>query len=125
MPELNYGYRQLSFDQGDHPKLLFGDNLPKKIKEISETNKVGYALSKKPHSPSSAISVNPNNQNRNQYFLWRGQKTPRGRQRHQHNQRHPSMSKKSKTEQFVASKPKEQGPTLTTFENRYSILKNH
>ena len=29
MPELNYSYRQLSFDQADHPKLLFGDNLPK------------------------------------------------------------------------------------------------
>ena len=29
MAELNYSYRQLSFDQGDHPKLLFGDNLPK------------------------------------------------------------------------------------------------
>ena len=34
MPELNYSYRQLPFDQGDHPKLLFGDNLPKQIKDI-------------------------------------------------------------------------------------------
>ena len=34
MPELNYSYRQLSFDQGDHRKLLFGDNLPKQIKDM-------------------------------------------------------------------------------------------
>ena len=45
MPKLNYSYRQLSFNQGDHPKLLFGDNLPKQIKDISETNKVGFAIS--------------------------------------------------------------------------------
>ena len=97
IPELNYRYRQLLLDQGDHPKLLFGDNLPKQIKEISETNKVGYALSKKPYSPSSTISVNPNNQHRNQSFLWRGQKNPRGRQRHQHNQRHPYQRSQNRT----------------------------
>ena len=55
MPELNYSYRQLSFDEGDHPKLLYGDNLPTQIKDISETNKVGFAISRKPSVPSSAI----------------------------------------------------------------------
>ena len=47
MPELNYSCRQLSFDQGDHPKLLLGDNLPKQIKDISETNTAGFAISQK------------------------------------------------------------------------------
>ena len=59
MPELNYSYRQLSFDQGDHPKLLFGDNLPKQIKDISETNKVGFANSRKSFTPSITISIPP------------------------------------------------------------------
>lgn len=44
MPELNPTYKQLSFKTGEHPKLLFGDDLPKAIKDISETNKVGYNL---------------------------------------------------------------------------------
>ena len=57
MAELNYSYRQLSFDQGDHPKLLFGNNLPKQIKDISETNKVGLAISKKSFIPSITISI--------------------------------------------------------------------
>ena len=52
MPDLNYSYRQLSFDQGDHSKLLFGDNLPKQIKDISETNIVGFAISRKSFTPS-------------------------------------------------------------------------
>ena len=43
IPELNSSYRQLTFVQGYHPKLLFGDDLPKAIKDISETNKVGQA----------------------------------------------------------------------------------
>ena len=40
MLELNYSYRQSSFDQEDLPKVLFGDNLSKQIKDISETDKV-------------------------------------------------------------------------------------
>ena len=59
MPELNCSYRQLSFDQGDHPKLLFGDNLRKQIKDISETNKVRFAISRTPSIPSSTISIPP------------------------------------------------------------------
>ena len=57
MPELNYSYRQLSFDQGDQSKLLFGDNLPKQIKYIFETSKVGFAVSRKSFTPSSSISI--------------------------------------------------------------------
>ena len=44
MPELKYRHSQLSFNQEDQPKLLFEDNLLKKIKDISETNKVGFAI---------------------------------------------------------------------------------
>lgn len=51
IPELNSSYRQLTFVQGDHPKLLFGDDLPKAIKDISETNKVGQAIKKHIFSP--------------------------------------------------------------------------
>ena len=36
-PELNQNYKQLTFKTEDHPKLLFGDDLPKTIKDISET----------------------------------------------------------------------------------------
>ena len=36
-PELNQNYKQLTFKRGDHPQLLFGDDLPKAIKDISET----------------------------------------------------------------------------------------
>ena len=62
-PELSIGYKHLSFPQGEHPKLLFGDDLPRSIKEITETNKVGQCSSKKDfqNSPSASnISLNSN-----------------------------------------------------------------
>ena len=46
-PELNHNYKQLTFKTEDHPKLLFGDDLPKTIKDISETNKVGQSLTQR------------------------------------------------------------------------------
>ena len=46
IPEINSSYRQFTLVQGNHPKLLFGDDLPKAIKDISETNKVDQALKK-------------------------------------------------------------------------------
>ena len=45
--ELNQNYKQLAFKTEDHPKLLFGDDLPKTIKEISEKNKVGQSLTQR------------------------------------------------------------------------------
>ena len=45
--EPNIVYKYLSFPQGEHPKLLFGDNLPRSIKDITEANKVSQCLSKK------------------------------------------------------------------------------
>ena len=53
IPELNSSYRQLTFVQGDHPKLLFGDDLPKAIKDISETYKLGQVLKKQDFVPAN------------------------------------------------------------------------
>ena len=50
-PELNQNYKQLTFKTEDHPKLLFGDDLPKTIKDISQTNKVGQSLTQR-HQPA-------------------------------------------------------------------------
>ena len=58
IPELNSSFRQLTFVQGDQPKLLFGDDLPKTIKDISETKKVGQALKKQNFVP---INHTPSN----------------------------------------------------------------
>ena len=78
-PELNTVYKHLSFPQGQHPKLLFGENLPRSIKEIRETNKMGQYLSKKnfQNSPSddSNRSLNANTAGRNsgnKSFLYGG-----------------------------------------------------
>ena len=46
-PELNQNYKQLTFKTEDHPKLLFGDDLPKTNKDISETNNVGQSSTKR------------------------------------------------------------------------------
>ena len=66
IPELNSSYRQLKFVQGDHPKLLFGDDIPKTIKDISETNKVGQALKKQNFVP---MNHTPSNQFQPQNFF--------------------------------------------------------
>ena len=42
--ELSRNYKQLIFKTEDHPKLFWGDDFPKTIKNISETNKVGQSL---------------------------------------------------------------------------------
>ena len=65
MPELKYSYRQLSFNQGDNPKLLTGDNSPNQIKDLSEINKVGFAISRTSFPPSSTISVSPHKSTEN------------------------------------------------------------
>lgn len=38
--KLNLAYKYLFFPQGEHKKLLFGDDLPNAIKEFNEINKV-------------------------------------------------------------------------------------
>ena len=92
MPELNYSYRQLSFDQGDHPKLLFVENLPKQIKDISETNKVGFAISRKSSAPSNTISISPHNSPQNKIqpsFLYAVRRASKGRPRYMQSQSYP------------------------------------
>ena len=92
MPELNYICRQLSFHQGDHPKLFFGDNLTKQIKDISETNKVGFAISRKSFTLSSTISIPPHKSPQNKIqpsFLYGGRRASRGRPRYMQSQLHP------------------------------------
>ena len=44
-PDLNEQYKQLCSSQTPISKFLFGDDLPKAVKEISETNKVSQRLS--------------------------------------------------------------------------------
>ena len=67
-PELNIAHKHLSFPQGEHAKLLFGDDLPRSIKKITETNKVAQCLSKRNFQSSprgSNIYLNPNTTGRN------------------------------------------------------------
>ena len=76
IPELNSSYRQPTFVQGDHPKLLFGDDQPKSIKDISETNQVSQALKKQNcipmnHTPSDQFQPQ-NFSPRGKPFLHRG-----------------------------------------------------
>ena len=92
MPELNYSYRQLSFDQGDHPKLLFGENLPKQIKDISETNKVRFAISRKSTAPSNTISISPHKSPQNKIqpsFLYGVRRASKGRPQYMQSQSYP------------------------------------
>ena len=47
-PDLKDQFKQLCGSHTPVTKLLFGDDLPKSVKEISETNKVGVNVSPKP-----------------------------------------------------------------------------
>ncbi|KAK2555903.1 hypothetical protein P5673_022165, partial [Acropora cervicornis] len=47
-PDLNDQFKQLCGSHTPVTKLSFGDDLPKSVKEISETNKVGVKVSSKP-----------------------------------------------------------------------------
>ena len=47
-PDLNDQFKQLCGSHTPITKLLFGDDLPKSVKEISETNKVGVKVASKP-----------------------------------------------------------------------------
>lgn len=55
-PDLNDQYKQLCGSQTAVTKLLFGDDLPKSVKEITETNKVGQKVSSKTSSSSNSYS---------------------------------------------------------------------
>ena len=73
LPELNSDFRKIVIEKGEHPELLFGDNLSQKNKDISETNKLGQAVVKRNFVP---IKTGPQ---KSQPFLYRPQGRPRGR----------------------------------------------
>ena len=78
-PDLNDHFKQLCGSHTPVTKLLFGDDLPKSVKEISETNKVGVKVSSK--SPThcnkqqkrSNFSHRPHHQSQKP-FLWKYQR---------------------------------------------------
>ena len=51
LPELTSDFRKIVIEKGEHPELLFGDNLSQKIKDMSETNKLGQAVAKRNFVP--------------------------------------------------------------------------
>ena len=51
--ELDQNYRHVSVEKEEHPKLLFDDHLPKILKAMAKTNKVGQSLTQRPRSSSS------------------------------------------------------------------------
>ena len=57
-PDLNEEYKQLCSSQTPTSKFLFGDDLPKAVKEISETNKVSQRLSYPKHGTNSKHGAN-------------------------------------------------------------------
>ena len=54
-PELNHNYHHISVEKGEHPKLLFGDDIPKILKDINEASKVGQSLTERPLRSSSTM----------------------------------------------------------------------
>ena len=84
-PELNQNHLHISLEKGEHPKLLFGYDLPKFLKDMAETNKVGQSLTQRPILPSSIMR----SQN---YFLYKS----RGcLQRGHHQQQYPYQLQRS------------------------------
>ena len=77
-PDLNDQFKQLCGSHTPVTKLLFGDDLPKSVKEISETNKVGVKVSSKPpthynkQQKRSNFSHRTHHQNQKP-FLWKYQ----------------------------------------------------
>ena len=77
-PDLNNQFKQLCGSHTPVTKLLFGDDLPKSVKEIPETNKVGVKVSSKPpthyhkQQKRSNFAHRPHNQSQ-KHFLWKYQ----------------------------------------------------
>ena len=53
-PQFNASYRHLCSPSNPVTSLLFGDNLPKAVKDISDTNRLSSKLTKDTSSPRSA-----------------------------------------------------------------------
>ena len=77
-PDLNDQFKQLCGSHTPVTKLLFGDDLPKSVKEISETNKVGVKVSSKPPTHYNKQQKRSNFSQRTHHqsqkpFLWKYQ----------------------------------------------------
>ena len=77
-PDLNEQYKQLCSSQTQISKFLFGDDLPKAVEEISETNKVSQRLSYPKQGTNSKHGSNNFRQqgssySNRQHFLYQGQ----------------------------------------------------
>ena len=87
-PELNQNYRHMvnkENNSGEQPaKQLFGDDLQKFLKEVTENKNLGQSIANtaKSSNSSSTISVNPDN-NKPNSFLYRG-KVSRGKHKTYH-----------------------------------------
>ena len=73
-PDLNSQFKQLSGSHTPVTKLLFGDDLPKPVKEISETIKVGVKVPSKPPThynkqKRSNFSHHTHHQSQNLFFM--------------------------------------------------------
>lgn len=82
-PELNCSYHQTTFKLGSHLKYLFGDDLPKAVKKISETNKfalISLRTKNYPYSGQNFPFQNPYGQQN--HFLLTGHSYLRGRFHH-------------------------------------------
>ena len=78
-PDLNEHYKQLCSSQTPTSKFLFGDDLPKAVKEFSETNKVSQRLSHSKHGTLSKYGSNNFKRqwsypNRKNHILFQGQR---------------------------------------------------
>ena len=72
-PDLNDQFKQLCSSQTPVTKLLFGDDLPKSVKEISETNKVGVKVSSKQSNHFPKHQKRPSSTHHQRPFLWKSQ----------------------------------------------------
>jgi len=75
-PDLNDEFKQLCGSHMPVTKLVFGDDLPKSVKEISETNKVGVKLWSKPPTHYNKQQKRSNFSQRTHHqsqkpFLWK------------------------------------------------------
>jgi len=77
-PDLNDQFKQRCGSHTQVTKLLFGDDLPKSVKEISETNKVGVKVSSEPTTHYNKQQKRSNfsyrtHQESQKPFLWKNQ----------------------------------------------------
>ena len=91
------------------------------MKETSETNKVGFTLSKKVYTPSNTVSVNPKNQNKSLLY---GETKGIQQKDLLHTTSTASIPKRTTTKQLMVSKSKELTPLTENLEKQANNVKN-